>query len=272
MVPYETHTKNGYTIHVVYDETPDDFANPRQGDGNLGVFLACNHLRYTLGDASRADEIDEYHQAEAAFRHFAERRLLRAFPRWAKIFLGATAVLPVYLHDHSILSVRAGRDFSDSPYGRWDSGLLGFIFDTPRTREGFDVRADVAEALKDEVDLYNLFLTGQVFGYEILDVNGDHVDSCYGFLGAETARDAGLEAVPDEPVEKLYTAHLTPQQLDVLGLPYPTIPTRLTAEQLAALSLPVPGPTPLAEHLGDPHTVPVFWQPNTRVSDLIRRA
>jgi hypothetical protein len=240
MDPYETHTKNGFKIHVVYDESPDDFANPRQNDGNLGVFLACNHLRYTLGDHPRADEIDEYRRAEEAFNHFASRRQLNGFVRWAKIYLGATAVLPVYLYDHSHLSVRAGRDFSDWPHGQWDSGLLGFIFDTPRTREGFDVRADVAEALKDEVDLYNLFLTGQVFGYEIFDVNEDHVDSCYGFLGAEAARDAGLESVPDEPVEKLYTRALTPEQWVLLGMDVPPTHTRLTAAQLATLGLPVP--------------------------------
>lgn len=243
MDPYETHTKNGFKIHVVYDESPDDLANPRQNDGDLGVFLACNHRRYILGDAPHADKIDEYNVAERAFNHFAERRQLDAFPRWAKIFLGATAVLPVWLYDHSGLSVRAGRDFSDSPYGRWDSGLLGFIFDTPRTREDTGFTGDVAKGLSDEVDLYNLFLTEQVFGYEIFDVNEDYIDSCYGFLGAEAARDAGLEAVPDEPVEKLYTADLTPQQLDVLGLPYPTIPTRLTAAQLATLGLPVPTDT-----------------------------
>lgn len=240
MDPYETHTKNGFKIHVVYDESPDDFADPRQDDGNLGVFLARNHRGYTLGDSRRVDEIGEYRRAEEAFHHFADRGQLNGFVRWAKIYLGATAVLPVWLYDHSGLSVRAGRDFSDWPHGRWDSGLLGFIFDTPRTREVTGFAGDVAKALSDEVGLYNLFLTGQVFGYEIFDVNGDHVDSCYGFLGAETARDAGLEAVPDEPVEKLYERPLTPEQRVLLGLDVPPICTRLTAAQLTTLGLPVP--------------------------------
>lgn len=207
MDPYDSLNKNGFRIDIVSDESHED-NDPRNWVNN-GLFLACNHRRYELGDHPRRDSIPEYSDAHRAFEHFAQRRQIPAFARWARIYLGSTTVLPVYLYDHSALSVRAGRPFTDDiDSGGWDSGLLGFIFDLPRLREETGTPVDlIPEALVDEVKTYNQFLTGDVWGFEIFDANDDLVDSCYGFFGAEAARDAALQEVPD-PEDRPFTVEV----------------------------------------------------------------
>ena len=44
-------------------------------------------------------------------------------------------------------------------------------------------RAFFEEAIRGEVAEYDQYLTGQVYGYVIEDEDGDHVDSCWGFIG-----------------------------------------------------------------------------------------
>jgi len=37
--------------------------------------------------------------------------------------------------------------------------------------------------LQSEVDIYNQYLTGQVYGYKLLDKEGSEIESCWGFYG-----------------------------------------------------------------------------------------
>ena len=39
------------------------------------------------------------------------------------------------------------------------------------------------KCLRSEVETYDDYLTGQVYGYIIEDENGEQLDSCWGFLG-----------------------------------------------------------------------------------------
>jgi hypothetical protein len=80
-------------------------------------------------------------------------------------------VLDLYLYDHSGITMSTG------PFScPWDSGQVGFIYapwdpeapsgknDEPHGITDPDV---LKAALEQEVETYNLFLTGQVYGYEI---------------------------------------------------------------------------------------------------------
>ena len=89
--------------------------------------------------------------------------------------------MPLYLYDHSGLSISTG-EFSCP----WDSGQIGWIYatkgsiakmwgDTPPTSEV------LREALESEVKAYDLFLRGGYVGYVIEDLDGETVDSCWGF-------------------------------------------------------------------------------------------
>ena len=93
--------------------------------------------------------------------------------------------LPLYVYKHGVITMRT------TPFAnRWDSGCVGFIY---ITRE--DARKDwkwdrisskrekqLYEWMRGDVEIYDKFLTGDVYGYNIM-FNGEHVDSCGGYFG-----------------------------------------------------------------------------------------
>lgn len=179
----ETIDYNGYRIEIHYDHD-SQHADPRDAD-NLGVLFAP-HRSYTLGDANHPS--DEYDQASRAFEHFTEygnRGGIRAFERWLKVYLGASVVLPLGLIDHSGISMYVGGGAHAMDPGGWDSGTIGVIFDTTSTREATGAPIeDIERQLIAEVEEYDLYLTGQVYGFVIYDPDGDDTnESCWGFLG-----------------------------------------------------------------------------------------
>ncbi len=145
--------------------TPDPFPeDPRSWD-NLGT-MVCWHRRYNLGDK----------------HDFKEPRDFEQFSKKDGIYS-----LPLYLYDHSGLTIRT------YPFScPWDSGQVGWVYtDKPRIREWLAVKkvtksrvAKALEIIENEVSLYNDFLTGDVWSFQIVDTETDEiVDACSGFYG-----------------------------------------------------------------------------------------
>jgi len=106
-------------------------------------------------------------------------------------------MLPLYLYDHS------GITMSTSGFScPWDSGQVGWIYCTmERARQEWsgtddEVRVRAKSYLYGEVEEYDQFLTGDVWGYVIKDEDDEEVDSCWGFYGLDYCREAAKEAVP----------------------------------------------------------------------------
>lgn len=104
----------------------------------------------------------------------------------AIIWLESTFVfLPVYLYEHGGQTVRT------TPFGcQWDSGQIGFVYieRSQAASEFFNGQrlspkrvAAVEEQLRGTVQLYDDYLTGNVYGFQAVDESGE--DSCYGFYG-----------------------------------------------------------------------------------------
>lgn len=97
-------------------------------------------------------------------------------------------VLPLYLHDHSGLSMSTA-DFGDP----WDSGQVGIIWTTidrvKKARLGKHTKAEWIRLAKQdmtaEVKMYDRYLQGEVYGYieerKNEDGQWEEVDSCWGF-------------------------------------------------------------------------------------------
>lgn len=194
----ETFEVNGLRVEIHQDETEDN--NPRETAENFGIFLAENHQRYHLGDKGiklygTADE--EYAQAKRAWDHYFidGHGGYAPFARYLRVFLGTTVILPVWLYDHSGLSVSTSRSPFDAQ--GWDSGIVGFLFDTAKQRERLGVTVEnVDEALRSELSEYNSYLTGEVYGYTVSKKvrwikegteetreEWEVIDSCWGFVG-----------------------------------------------------------------------------------------
>lgn len=181
----------GITLKVY----PDNGAqNPRKEFDYVGT-MVCAHRRYDLGDVQVSDLMehlrtlidDECHACEGTHvisDEEVQRRVLEEY-----------VVLPLYLYDHSGLSM------STSTFGcPWDSGLVGYIYvdkHTARQEWGDDAEKDdwkrVKECLKAEVEEYHQYLTGDVYGYVVEDGDGEHLCSCWGYYGLEFAIEDGKE-------------------------------------------------------------------------------
>ena len=165
----ETKTYRGYTIKVEQDETP---TNPRTEWDNLGT-MACFHNRYTLGDRGHGYDSSDYDGWDEL-----EQAILKDNPE--------AVILPIYLYDHSGITINT-TGFSCP----WDSGQIGFIFVSlyeARKEMGWKVitkerREQLEKYLRGEVETYDHFLTGNVYGFEVTAPDGEEIHSCWGFYG-----------------------------------------------------------------------------------------
>lgn len=95
-------------------------------------------------------------------------------------------VLPVYMYDHSGITINT-TGFSCP----WDSGQVGIMYCT-REKAVYEfgkklctkkVAEQAMKCMKGEVDNIDDTLTGNVWGFQIFDAEGEEVDSCWGFVG-----------------------------------------------------------------------------------------
>jgi hypothetical protein len=101
---------------------------------------------------------------------------------------GARVILPLGFVDHSGISMYLGDGAHRHDPGGWDSGQVGVIFDTERTRKerGMENASceEIEQALRAEVHAYDQFLRGEVYCYTVTDPDGEHAASCGGFVGS----------------------------------------------------------------------------------------
>jgi hypothetical protein len=119
----------------------------------------------------------------------------------------AAVILPLYLYDHSGITISTG------PFScPWDSGQVGLIYATKADilKEFGDpndekVEERVEKRLEGEVESYDQYLTGDIYGFIIKDKDEEERESCWGFFGMEhckeearLAADAVAIAIDDE--------------------------------------------------------------------------
>lgn len=203
----ETLEVEGLTVTLYPDSDPQ---NPRDDD-NLGIMVAW-HSRYNLGDAGQG---------------WAERTRegRKGYPKWPdpSSFMGwlkqcetgldedgepdpvadedkPRCLLPLGLYDHSGITMYVGSRHPFDQQG-WDSGQVGYIYTTnARLKEMGHADPEslsdeeVEGWLRGEVETYDQYLTGDVWGYTITDSTGEEVDSCWGFYGLDYCRGEATSA------------------------------------------------------------------------------
>ena len=123
--------------------------------------------------------------------------------------------LPLYLLDHSGITMRAGRGFGDCDPQGWDWGCVGMIFithtkfDEECTIREDETKEDAARRyLMQEVETYDQYIMGSVYYYSI---EGPHCeDCCGGFYGYEWDKNGLLECAEnaiDCEIEYLRKTH-----------------------------------------------------------------
>jgi hypothetical protein len=196
----EYRLRNGVAIRIYHDEHPD---NPRV-DETQGV-MAAFHRRYDLTDKGvpfKDSHFDGFKEMEERVKSLSE------------------VYLPLYLLDHSGLSIST-TPFSNS----WDSGQVGFIYMTKetaaviaenRTEPLEHLHERMRQILKDEVEVFDRYLRGEVYGFKIVTIrkcelgheHAEENDSCWGFFtGTDLAMNGMVDFMPEELVAELTEIH-----------------------------------------------------------------
>jgi hypothetical protein len=206
---------DNYRLAIIRDEMPE---SPREWD-NLGTMI-CWHRRYDLGDENPksdyrphewerdlAMEVDETVEDRIDYWESGNgwTRLDNKYSREEAIKKSDQIVdniiqevleeqvlmLPVSLYDHSGLTMWVGDRPHPFDAAGWDSGQVGWIYVTKeqirknwgikRVTKKYWKRAE--EILEAEVKTVDQYLRGDIYGFVIETVDGEELDSCWGFYG-----------------------------------------------------------------------------------------
>ena len=214
-----------HELHIVYDSDPD---SPRNWD-NLGTMI-CVHSRYNLGDVHYKSKLE-------CLQHIATSlgitEIINDLDMYKEIYDDEEqleewiksredfVILPLYLYDHS------GITMSTSSFScKWDSGQVGYIYcSTDKILKEYgttdlDTLTKVENILEGEVETYDQYLTGDVYGFELYKVKTcseghkhlDFLDSCHGFYG-DNWKENGIfdhisnDLIPEEYAERDLQSH-----------------------------------------------------------------
>ena len=188
-------------------QTDDDSESSREWD-NLGT-MVCFHSRYNLGDEQlKGDHFDwlagivdnlysrdteQWDEFIDDIQQGQEEAVERA---WDLIYAKAI-ILPLYLYDHGGITMSTG-SFSCP----WDSGQVGWIYvlkevvrkEYDKKRISRQLRDRVIRVLEGEVETYDQYLRGDVYGFQIFETKQcetcgneeeEIIDSCWGFYGED---------------------------------------------------------------------------------------
>ena len=193
--------KIGNTILRLIQDT--DARSPREWD-NLGK-IAYKHSRYNLGEEEISDPIDWLTEKLGHLDHEGDytdevRKELE------EEFFEEFVALPLYLYDHS------GMTMATTPFScKWDSGQCGYIYCTMKDLENVGWNKEWMEEtypgkslkevglhyLQGEVDVLDQYLTGEVYGFELVKVDeegeAEIIDSCWGFYGDDILTNGVLD-------------------------------------------------------------------------------
>lgn len=197
------------TLKIVQME---DAINPRSadyGDCNLGT-IAYKHPRYILGEEKIDDPIDFLRELYGISGNMPyTNKTLETLQSKASKY--GFVLLPVYLYDHSGLSI------STQPFTcKWDSGQVGFIYTDLKTikekgglnwkRWTHKRREQAQEWLKSELQTLDYYVRGEVYGF-IIEEDGEEVDSCWGFYGSDPETNGIAGHVDKELLDEYFKKH-----------------------------------------------------------------
>lgn len=189
---------DNYRFSIFHDSDPID---PRKEFDHVGV-MVCVNREYNLGDENW--KMSDYNSWDDVKKKILSENK-------------GAVILPLRIYDHSGISMSTTTEY---PYNdRWDSSMVGFIYTTkermvkawgnqlPRAW-----KKKAVEVLNSEVEEYDMYLRGEVYGYRLeKKINHpacehcgheafteyEEEDSCWGFFG-DWEESGILDDMPEE--------------------------------------------------------------------------
>jgi len=181
-----TNETTGKSAVIEVESVIEPWMNPRDETDTLSV-MCVEHPRWNLGggkhDLNAIPETIGITHGENPVEYFQREH-------------GARVVLALDLYEHSGLRMKARglNDRREYPFNDpWDAGMVGFVFDTPETRETVGAQDwsddQIREALIEDVEIYDMYLQGEVYVVSCDD------DSVGGILGYKYAVEQAQEMI-----------------------------------------------------------------------------
>ena len=191
-----TSTVGDLRLEIKYDSEPQ---NPREIADHLAK-LTCWHPRYTLGDQNAYKDKDAFlldllekqlggEEAAEAFISAAADSIpiasVRTYGERERKIDGvileklaeSNVIVPLYLYDHSGISISAAPFAGRAVHAEWDSGQVGWAH-IPKEAViaaygAWDdsTKEQARETLCAEVREYDAYLSGECYSYEIIDTD-----------------------------------------------------------------------------------------------------
>lgn len=176
-------TLDGFTAEIRYEEHIEEFFSPREAD-NLGT-MVCWHPDYYLGDEQIKNP-----EGRGAVRTIFETergrtdfRSMETVERYLKLARGAVVTIPLYLLDHSGISMSAGEPSPfDNPRVKSDHHGNSLGFDTTHvgyiytTRERIEELCGPPQIESDPFYCPRTWTTGRATGYKDPNWKGTAVE------------------------------------------------------------------------------------------------
>ena len=196
----ETKQVGPFKIEVWVDDFP---SNPFE-DWDATATIVHWHPRYSLGDQvsipGSPEEMEEL--IESVKRDY-----------------GATVVLPLYLYDHSGITV------STKPFScQWDSGQVGLVFMSAKAiKDGWGdhphpTDEDLPDIIASSLNSFDRYIRGEVYGYSVTRENGDEQDGPVGgfYCDPDEVMKEAESYLPEDEVEAW-------EKLEALKAKYPSL-------------------------------------------------
>lgn len=198
----KTYTKTEtVTRPILVIEHENDPQSPREWS-NLGYFITCDSKYYSPDKMPELEAIIKQTGEEASNQESHITMIKGAIG----IELGENviAIYPVTKYEHS------GVGYSLGTVKGFDHSNNGFYIVTDKSlkESGYsdkNIKNRGYEAIiKSELEVYNKYINGEVYWFELFDEEGHHEDSCGGFYNLEEIR----EFLPAEFKDEKLTDYL----------------------------------------------------------------
>lgn len=215
-----------YKIKIVQDY---DYLDPCQEWDMLGTqvhwhkrmnlgheFKATSHMSPTEWLINQVEHIRDMSDDEAEILRHNPIKAMQEFEKY-------NLVIPVFAYEHGGITIKASK--TGIGWDSWDSGQLGFIYVSyEKIKKEYKIKRLTKKALENatscllaEVEVYDDYLTGNVWGYQVVNDKDEILDSCYGFYGddgREEAENQGRQYIDwqiqeDEKELSLYDQRMT---------------------------------------------------------------